>query len=77
MERKNSVKRHQRIMADRYWLANHFFAADSSVLAIWVVSCLSQVIGMEVGGESGGGCIYTERGEREKDAGEEEKITGR
>lgn len=37
------------IIADRYWLASHFFAADSSELGICVVSCLSQVIGMEAG----------------------------
>ena len=47
MERKQYVKCCKLIIADRYWLANHFFAADSLELAIWVVSCLSQVMGME------------------------------
>lgn len=46
MERKHYVKCCELIIADRYWLAGHFFAADSSELAIWLVSCLSQVIGI-------------------------------
>ncbi len=50
MERKHYVKRCKLIIADRYWLASHFFAADSSELAIWVVSRLSQVIG--IGGKT-------------------------
>lgn len=46
MERKHYVKCCELIIADRYWLAGYFFAADSSEPAIWVVSCLSQVIGI-------------------------------
>lgn len=47
MERKHYVKYCKLIITDRYWLASHFFAVDSSELPIWVVSCLSQVMGME------------------------------
>lgn len=46
MERKHYVKCCKLIIADRYCLEGHFFAAESSELAIWVVSCLSQVIGI-------------------------------
>lgn len=67
MERKHYVKRCKLIIADRYWLASHFFAADSSGLAIWIVSCLSQVIGkggavarIHVGGYAD---MYTTTGE--------------
>lgn len=47
IERKQCVKCCELIIADRYRLPSHFFAADRLELGIWVVSCLSQVIGME------------------------------
>lgn len=41
-------KRSELIIADRYWLGGPFlFLAGSPELAILVVSCLSQVIGIE------------------------------